>query len=206
MHVGLNLVYLVPGETGGTEVVARELIPALVTARPDVRFTCFVNREAAAASGGPWKELTGTVTVPVRASRRSEWVRGEQQLLPRLVVREGVDVLHSLANTGPAWGRFARIVTVHDLIHRFYPDAHGGLKARGMALLVPLAATLSGSWDSTAARSTSYRLASAPPDAVRLRPRPRCGSATGSATGPSCSASQPNALTRISRVCCRRSR
>ena len=26
MHVGLNLVYLVPGETGGLEVYARELI------------------------------------------------------------------------------------------------------------------------------------------------------------------------------------
>jgi hypothetical protein len=55
MHVGLNLVYLVPGETGGTEVVARELLPALVQAAgPGVRFTAFVNREAAAAAGGPW--------------------------------------------------------------------------------------------------------------------------------------------------------
>ncbi len=30
MHVGLNLIFLVPGETGGMEVVARELIPELV--------------------------------------------------------------------------------------------------------------------------------------------------------------------------------
>ena len=29
MHVGLNLVFLVPGETGGMEVYARELVPAL---------------------------------------------------------------------------------------------------------------------------------------------------------------------------------
>jgi hypothetical protein len=34
MHVGLNLVYLVPGETGGTETYARELIPELVAAAP----------------------------------------------------------------------------------------------------------------------------------------------------------------------------
>jgi hypothetical protein len=27
MHVGLNLIFLVPGETGGMEVTARELIP-----------------------------------------------------------------------------------------------------------------------------------------------------------------------------------
>jgi hypothetical protein len=29
-HIGLNLIFLVPGETGGMEVYARELIPALV--------------------------------------------------------------------------------------------------------------------------------------------------------------------------------
>ncbi len=52
MHVGLNLVFLVPGETGGTEVYARELIPELVAAAPDVRFTAFVNREAAAVADG----------------------------------------------------------------------------------------------------------------------------------------------------------
>jgi glycosyltransferase involved in cell wall biosynthesis len=140
VHVGLNLVYLVPGETGGTEVVARELLPALVAAAGErVRFTAFVNREAAAAADGPWKELMDWVTVPVAARNRVQWVRGEQQLLPGLAARAGVDVLHSLANTGPARGRFARVVTIHDLIHRFHPDTHGGLKARGMALLVPLA-------------------------------------------------------------------
>ncbi len=140
MHVGLNLVYLVPGETGGTEVVARELLPALVAAAgPEVRFTAFVNRETAAAQGGPWKELMDWVTVPVDARNRVQWVRGEQQLLPGLARRANVDVLHSLANTAPAYGRFRRVVTIHDLIYRFYPDTHGGLKARGMALLVPLA-------------------------------------------------------------------
>ena len=34
MHIGLNLIFLVPGETGGMEVAARELIPALVAAAP----------------------------------------------------------------------------------------------------------------------------------------------------------------------------
>ena len=29
-HIGLNLIFLVPGETGGMEVAARELIPALL--------------------------------------------------------------------------------------------------------------------------------------------------------------------------------
>lgn len=140
MHVGLNLIYLVPGATGGTEVVARELLPALIAAAgDDVRFTAFVNREAAAAGPAPWNELMESVTVPVNATNRVEWVRGEQQHLPGLAQRAGVDLVHSLANTGPWRGRFRRVVTIHDLIHRFYPDTHGSIKGKGMALLVPMA-------------------------------------------------------------------
>lgn len=140
MHIGLNLIYLVPGETGGTETYARELISALVRQRPDLRLTAFINLETARAVPGPWSELIGSVTVPVRVRRRIEWVRGEQQLLPGLARAAGVDVVHSLANTGPARGAFRRIVTIQDLIHRFYPEAHFGLRSAGMRLLVPLAA------------------------------------------------------------------
>jgi glycosyltransferase involved in cell wall biosynthesis len=139
MHVGLNLIFLVPGETGGMEVAARALIPELVEAAPEVRFTAFVNREAAAAKDGPWGELLPAVTVPVNARNRMQWVRGEQTLLPRLAARAGVDLVHSLASTAPAWGRFRRVVTVHDLIYARFPEAHAGIRDRGMRLLVPLA-------------------------------------------------------------------
>jgi glycosyltransferase involved in cell wall biosynthesis len=139
MNVAVNLIYLVPGETGGMEVVARELIPALLTAAPGVRFTAFVNREAAAAGGGPWGELLPAVTVPVNARRREQWVLGEQVLLPPLAARAGVDLVHSLASTAPAWGRFRRVVTVHDLIYARLPEAHAGIRDRGMRVLVPLA-------------------------------------------------------------------
>lgn len=139
MHIGLNLVFLVPGETGGMEIYARELIPELVAAAPDDRFTAFVNREAAAVDG-PWRELIAMVTVPVSARNRVQWVRGEQQLLPPLARGAGVDLLHSLASTTPAWGSFRRVVTIHDLIYRHVPEAHPGLRSLGMRVLIPLAA------------------------------------------------------------------
>jgi glycosyltransferase involved in cell wall biosynthesis len=120
------------------ETYARELIPALLDVEQGLRVTSFVNREAY-GTAGPWSELTEQVLVPVRARRRAGWVRGEQQLLPRLAARAGVDLLHSLASTAPAWGNFCRIVTVHDLIYRIYPEAHFGPRAKGMGLLVPLA-------------------------------------------------------------------
>jgi glycosyltransferase involved in cell wall biosynthesis len=136
-HIGLNLIFLVPGETGGMEVYARELIPALVAqAPPGTRFTAFVNREAA-ATAGPWGDLIPAVTVPVNARNRVEWVLGEQAPLPRMAANAGIDLLHSLASTAPLWGRFRRVTTVHDLIYARFPDTHVGLRDKGMRLLVP---------------------------------------------------------------------
>ncbi|HEY3866351.1 MAG TPA: glycosyltransferase family 1 protein [Solirubrobacteraceae bacterium] len=137
MHVGLNLIFLVPGETGGMEVAARELIPELLAqAPPGMRFTAFINREAASAKDGPWGELLPAVTVPVSARNRVQWVLGEQALLPRLAARAGVELVHSLASTAPLWGRFRRVVTVHDLIYARFPEAHAGIRDKGMKVLV----------------------------------------------------------------------
>lgn len=137
MHIGLNLLFLVPGQTGGMEVAARALLPELTAAAPSTRFTAFVNREAA---GEDWGAGIETVVVPVNAANRVQWVRGEQALLPRAAARAGCDLVHSLGSTAPGRGRFKRVVTIHDLIYRRFPEAHAGLKALGMRALVPLAA------------------------------------------------------------------
>jgi glycosyltransferase involved in cell wall biosynthesis len=141
VHIGLNLVYMVPGATGGMEIYARELIPALRAAAPAVRLTVFVNREAAAGGAGalPWDGSVDLRVVPVHAASRVQWVIGEQLPLPRMAAACGVQVLHSLASTAPVWGRFRRVVTVHDLIFAHYPQAHGRVRALGMRALVPLA-------------------------------------------------------------------
>ena len=115
MHVGLNLVYLVPGETGGMEIVARELLPALLeaAARPALhRVRQPRGRRGRAARGTSW---CPRCACPYAPGNRAEWVRGEQQLLPRLAARAGVDVLHSLgqhrARLGPLPARRRRSTT-----------------------------------------------------------------------------------------------
>jgi glycosyltransferase involved in cell wall biosynthesis len=183
VHVGLNLIYLVPGETGGMEVVARELIPALRQAAPDLCLTAFINREAAEAREGPWIEEIPSVVVPVRARRRTEWVRGEQQLLPRMARREHVDLVHSFASTAPGWGRFRRVVTIHDLIYRIYPEAHSGVLSLGMHVLVGLAARRSHRViaDSKSTRDDLVRLLGVPRDRIDVVP---LGVADGDREGP----------------------
>jgi len=120
------------------ETYARELIPRLA-ADPELRVTCLVNREAAAHGGGPWGEACPMEVVPVNARNRLEWVRGEQQYVPRMADRAGAHVIHSLASTAPLWSRAARVTTVHDLHYRLVPDAHFGLRGLGMRVLVPAA-------------------------------------------------------------------
>src|SRR5207244_8235942 len=62
VRLGLNLVFLVPGEMSGPETYARELIPALLNERPDLRITAFINREATEEGRGPWRALVPAVT------------------------------------------------------------------------------------------------------------------------------------------------
>jgi glycosyltransferase involved in cell wall biosynthesis len=140
IHVALNLVFLVPGETGGMETYARELVPRLA-ARDDVRVTALINREAAEA-GGPWLDVPHEV-VPVWARNRPQWVLGEQRHVPRLAGAAHADLIHSLASTAPLRGRVPRITTIHDLNYKLVPEAHFGLRALGMRVLIPGAARFS---------------------------------------------------------------
>jgi glycosyltransferase involved in cell wall biosynthesis len=141
MRVALNLVFLVPGETGGMEVYARELLPRLA-AIEGLEPVAIVNRVAAQDRDAPWASGTvRSVTAPVDARDRKQWVWGEQRHVPRLARSIDADLVHSLASTGPArWaGGPPRVTTVHDLHYAVVPDAHFGLRSLGMRLLVPAA-------------------------------------------------------------------
>ena len=132
--MGVNLLFLAPGEMGGLEVYSRELVGALVR-RDDVELTLFVNRLA----GAEWASLAPVAEAPVDPRRRAQWVAGDQLHVPRLARQSRVELVHSLASTGPAAGGFARVLTVHDLHYRVHPEAHFGVRGLGMRALVPVA-------------------------------------------------------------------
>lgn len=140
-HVGLNLLYLVPGETGGSETYARELIPELLAAAPQVHFTAFVNDEGLEGlRGDPW--ANGVAWEHIRVSGRNRLARAlaEQTRLPRRVSHRNAQLLHGLASTAPRFLRATSVVTILDLIFLTEPEAHTRLMRGGMATLVPMAA------------------------------------------------------------------
>jgi glycosyltransferase involved in cell wall biosynthesis len=135
-RVGLNLLFLVPGETGGLEIYVRELLPRLAEVRPDLELIAFVSREGAVAD----LEATEVVEVDVTGRGRARRVLAEQSLLPRLARRHRIDLLHSLGTSAPARPGVVSVVTIHDVIYARHPEAHTLPMRLGMRLIVPLAA------------------------------------------------------------------
>lgn len=122
MRVGLDLLYLVPGETGGRETYARELIPAMLARAPDLELVAFVNRDAGPRFGAELADGVRTVVVPISARGRAQWAIGELGLVSPAARRARVELVHAMANFAPGWGGFRRVVTIHDLHYRAVPD------------------------------------------------------------------------------------
>ncbi|HEU4701402.1 MAG TPA: glycosyltransferase family 1 protein [Conexibacter sp.] len=142
MHVGVDLLFLVPGETGGRETYARELLTALRRVRPELRLTAFLNRETAGAGPGFWSDQTDGTVVLARASGRARaaWAAGELFGVGRAAARARVDVLHGAGNFAPLHGPFARVLTLHDLLYRELPELMSPpLRWATAALVVPAA-------------------------------------------------------------------
>lgn len=140
MRVGLDLLYLIPGETGGREAYARELVPELLEQAPELELVAFVNRDAGAALARALDERVRAVVIPVSARKRAQWALGELALVSLAAQHARVDVLHSMANFAPAWGRFRRVVTIHDLQYKAVPDQLSATVRTLTGTLVSLAA------------------------------------------------------------------
>lgn len=137
--LGLDLLFLIPRETGGRETYARQLVAALFEAEPTLSATAFVNREAGPELARDLGPNLSVVALPVSARRPEQWAAGELGLLPRAATRAGVQVLHSLANFAPASGHFTRVLTVHDLQYRAVPELLSAPRRLGTAALMRLA-------------------------------------------------------------------
>ncbi|HEX6390499.1 MAG TPA: glycosyltransferase, partial [Solirubrobacteraceae bacterium] len=141
-HVGLNVLYLVPGAVGGSEIYAHELIGALGRARPEVRFTVFCGREA-----GPslracgWPSNVVVRELPVRCAVKPLRIWFEVFVLPVVARRAGVELLHSLGTTSPpAVLGMPSVVTILDLIYEAYPSTFPLPARLGLRALVGPAA------------------------------------------------------------------
>jgi glycosyltransferase involved in cell wall biosynthesis len=113
--IGINAIFLEPGQSGGSETYLRGLVPALVRRR-GLRIVVFTTHAGVASlRESNWHDMVELV--PVRAdTRRASRLWAEQVAVPRLAARMGCDVLHSLANTGPWRSPVPHVLTLLDVI------------------------------------------------------------------------------------------
>ena len=135
-RIGLAALFLDPGVSGGAETYLRNLVPALVSLRPDLRFELATTRRGAAAlAAEPWAEEVTLLRLPCdddQAIRRTLW---EAAGLSAMARRRGWRLMHSLSNRGPRTMPCAHVITIHDVIF-FHHATMGWISDRGMRWVV----------------------------------------------------------------------
>ncbi|MGD9997819.1 MAG: glycosyltransferase family 4 protein [Ilumatobacteraceae bacterium] len=115
IHVGVNLLWCVPAEVGGSEQYLVRQLAGLLEARAPVELTLFATarfREAHAA------ELDGCtfVDAPHDGRRRTIRIVDEHTWLHRRTA--ALDLVHHGGGTAPRRGRRPYVLTIHDLQYR----------------------------------------------------------------------------------------
>jgi len=107
-----------------------ELAGLLPRVAPDLEPVVYVTAVAAAhiRETQPWAGDVRVITLPGDPSdRRPQRIAADLGLLPLRVRRDGVRVLHSLANFGPPVCPVPQVLTVHDLLFHHFPSTHPGI-------------------------------------------------------------------------------
>jgi glycosyltransferase involved in cell wall biosynthesis len=137
----VNLLYLVPGEVGGSEVYARRLLEAMHRLQPQRELVVYCGREALESlRAEPWAAAARFVVSPARSRVKPLRVAAELTWLPARVRRDGVQLLHSLGTTGPAICPVPSVVTVLDVIYHHFPETFPPASRIGLRIVVPLGA------------------------------------------------------------------
>ncbi len=133
MHIGINLLYLLPGVVGGTQTYAQGLLDGLAAIDHENQYTIFVNLEAADLPL-PAAPNFQRVVCPVQARRRSVRYAYEQIILPLQLFRRRIDLVHSLGYVGPLVTPCPAVVTLPDLNFIALRDLPDMIGTRGWVL------------------------------------------------------------------------
>jgi glycosyltransferase involved in cell wall biosynthesis len=118
---GVNALYLIPGEVGGTEIYLRELLAALARIDSANEYFVFTNFETGAdlvprQANCHWKQQA------VRGRLRPARILWEQIVLPLEISRYRLDALFNPGFTCPILAPCPSITVFHDLQHKRHPE------------------------------------------------------------------------------------
>lgn len=124
MRIGVNTLFLIPGEVGGTETYLREVLLAMAKFSADIEWVLFTNRENDEYLRRIFGEFPqfAFYSLPLRATNRYARIIREQVDLPFRVAASRVDILWSPGYTAPFFVRCPQVVTIPDMQYRRYPE------------------------------------------------------------------------------------
>ncbi|MBI5151194.1 MAG: glycosyltransferase [Candidatus Pacebacteria bacterium] len=112
-RIGINLLYLVPGQVGGTERYARLFIQELERIDQKNQYILFCNKENYFSFVVTSKNVK-KVLCPILATHRILRIFYEQFIFPLIIVWNRCNIIHSFGYIGPIFTLAKRIITVHD--------------------------------------------------------------------------------------------
>lgn len=171
LRLGINTLFYLPGEVGGSETYLRETLRALARRSEPPQFVFFTNAENhdRLRTEFPAAEL---VFCGIAATNRYVRILAEQIRLPRLVKRAKVNVLWSPGYTAPAVCPCPQVVSVLDMQYKRFPEDVSWLAARTMDVVYPLSARRSQAVVAISefAKSEAVRFLRIHPDKVTVTP------------------------------------
>jgi glycosyltransferase involved in cell wall biosynthesis len=139
LRIGMNLLFLLPGAVGGTEIFVRNLLDSL--ARLDRTNEYFVFRNAETGSGiVPAQGNFVDCPQPVRAASRPARIAYEQTFLVLEVLRRRIDVLFNGGFTAPLLCQVPMVTVFYDLQYKVHPEYFRPLDLLFWRMLLPASA------------------------------------------------------------------
>ena len=123
MKIGINTLFLIPGEVGGSETYLLEILREWKRQALPHEFVLFTNLEnherlSSEFAGEGWR----CVLCPFKAGNRVVRILREQLELPGKVRKSGVDVLWSPGYTAPFFCGCPQVVSLLDMQYKCFPQ------------------------------------------------------------------------------------
>lgn len=133
--IGVNLLYVRPGYVGGTVRYAHELLKHLARIEK-FRWKIYVQQGAFPVVDPLLAEIP-KMEFRVIGSLAGR-VLLEHLALPLIAQKDGIDLLFSPGFVSPLWGRFRKVVTIHDLYYKRFPEFVRPWQRRYWQMFVPM--------------------------------------------------------------------
>ena len=136
-RIGVNLLWLVPGEVGGSEEYSVRLLSAFADSGfDDIEVILYVNQRFVGAYPDLMDRFT-TRVAPISGSSRLLRVLVESTWLAARSRMDHCDVLHHAGGTMPTFRSVPGVITMHDLQPLANPERFGLIKGTYIRLIAP---------------------------------------------------------------------